>query len=75
MSTYSLAPESAKSTTSLLVTIPEAARLLGVSRDHIYRLIKSRKLPFVDMGLERSMMRIEVSDIRALIASRKSLVK
>jgi excisionase family DNA binding protein len=49
----------------LNMTVPEAARALGCSRDHIYSLINAKRLPFVQLGGTRSMMRIRIVDLVA----------
>ena len=54
----------------LLVDIPTAARMLAVSRDHVYRLIRNRELRSVEMGNGRAKTRIRVADLEALISSR-----
>jgi excisionase family DNA binding protein len=54
----------------LLVDIPTAARMLAVSRDHVYRLIRNRELRSVEMGNGRAKTRIRVADLEALITSR-----
>lgn len=54
----------------LNVTIPEAARMLGCSRDHIYTLMNGGELPFVQLGTTRSMKRIRYADLVKLNKTR-----
>jgi excisionase family DNA binding protein len=54
----------------LLVDIPTAARMLAVSRDHVYRLIRNRELRSVEMGNGRAKTRIRIADLEALIKAR-----
>ena len=51
--------------TPLNLTIPEAAAMLAVSRSHIYDLLLSGALPFVQLGGERSHRRIRLVDLHA----------
>lgn len=37
-------------TQKLLLSVPEAARTLGISRSHLYQLIQSGKLPVIRLG-------------------------
>lgn len=54
----------------LIVSVAEAGRLLAVSRNHVYRLIANRELPVVQLAIGRSLTRIRVRDIEALIDTR-----
>jgi excisionase family DNA binding protein len=47
-----------------LVTLPAAARLLGVSRSKLYELVAAGELPTVRIGRSR---RIAVADLEALV--------
>jgi excisionase family DNA binding protein len=60
-----------RSGTPLLVTIPEAARLLAVGRSTLYELIGSGQLTTVHIG--RSV-RIAVDELEAFVSRRKSVV-
>jgi excisionase family DNA binding protein len=56
-----------------LYTVPEAAKMLGVSRAHAYRLVASGELRVIDVGLKGSakpMSRVRADDIAEFIASR-----
>lgn len=35
---------------TIYVSIPEAARKTGISRDYLYALVKSREIPFLKIG-------------------------
>lgn len=48
----------------LLLTIPEAAKMLGLSRAMLYKLIKAGKLRCIHIG---RAARVSVADIRRLI--------
>lgn len=48
----------------LLVAIPEAARMLGISRSSVYRLLDQGKLATVKMNQRRL---VTVASIRALV--------
>jgi excisionase family DNA binding protein len=39
-----------RGTEKLLLSVPEAAEALGVSRSHLYNLIQSGKLPVIRLG-------------------------
>lgn len=56
--------------TPLLVKIPEAAAVLGVGRDEIYRLIKSGDLERVTTGARGS--RIVVASLHAYVERLKA---
>jgi excisionase family DNA binding protein len=47
-----------------LVTLPEAARLLGVSRSKLYELVAAGELPTVRIGRSR---RIAVADLEEFV--------
>lgn len=51
--------------TALLVSIPEGARLLGISRSHAYNLVAGGRLHPIRIG--RSV-RLRVAELEALIA-------
>jgi excisionase family DNA binding protein len=56
-----------------LVTIADAARMLGVSTDTVYRLASGGDLRLIDMSkpdAARPAWRIDLADIHALIARR-----
>jgi excisionase family DNA binding protein len=55
---------------ALLVSVRDAARLLGVSRDTVYRLFITGELRKVQMGLDRSLIRVRVSEVYAVIETR-----
>lgn len=63
-------PSMAITVTPLIVSVAEAAAILSVSRDHVYRLIESRELPVVQMAIGRSLTRIRMSALEALVDSR-----
>jgi excisionase family DNA binding protein len=65
LNTSSIA-ESPPSRTSLLLTIPEAAAALRVSRSSIYRLLDSGKLPWVQICGKR---RVSTAEIHRFIAA------
>jgi excisionase family DNA binding protein len=46
--------------TSHLLTIPAAARLLGISDDLLYRAVKSGQIPTVQVGTRRFVARTTV---------------
>lgn len=54
----------------LNLTIPEAAKLLACSRDHVYTLMSTGELPWVQLGISRSMKRIRYADVVKLNKSR-----
>lgn len=54
----------------LLVSVAGAALLLDVSEDHIRRLIKSKEIATVDVGIGRGKTRIRVSVLEAWIDSK-----
>jgi excisionase family DNA binding protein len=54
----------------LNVTIPEAARLLGCGRHHIYNLMNRGELPWVQLGSTQSMKRVLYADILKYNAAR-----
>ena len=54
----------------LLVSVAGAALLLDVSEDHIRRLIKSKEIATVDVGIDRGKTRIRVSVLEAWIDAR-----
>lgn len=55
-----------------LVTVKEAARLLGCSEANLYGLLESGKLPYVPIG-RRKGYRIDVEDLHRFIEQRKIL--
>lgn len=57
----------------LLVSVIQAARLMSVGRDHVYRLIASGELPSFELGIGRPLTRIRVTDLHALIEGRASV--
>jgi excisionase family DNA binding protein len=63
----SLMPASAP---KLLVSVNQAADILSVSRDTIYRLIRAGRLKSVQMGIDRSVLRVRYSDLEELVESR-----
>ncbi|MFI7438665.1 helix-turn-helix domain-containing protein [Nonomuraea indica] len=52
--------------TRFLVTVPEAAEALAISRAKLYQLMASGALIYVQIGRSR---RIRVSDLEAFIAA------
>ncbi|WP_104162812.1 AlpA family transcriptional regulator [Cryobacterium sp. N22] len=55
-------------TPPILLTIPQAAEALAVSRHTIYRLVNDGLLPAVQMGAgTRSMMRVRHADCLKLV--------
>lgn len=53
-----------KNSEVLLVAIPEAARMLGIGRSSVYRLLSQGKLAAVKMNQRRLVV---VASIRALV--------
>lgn len=53
-----------------LITIPAAAKRLGLSRSKLYGLIAGGELPTVRIGRAR---RIALTDLRVFIARRRTL--
>lgn len=51
-----------------LLSVKDAARYLGMSRDTVYRLVETRKIPYVAGGRRRLLAR---ADLDAWIASHK----
>ena len=50
-----------------MLTIPQAAAILGCSRQHVYRLMHAGVIPFVDLsipGSNRSYTRISEVELR-----------
>lgn len=56
---------------SLLLSIPEAAHLLGIHRSSVYRLIDAGELPIVQFLGVRKVARI---DVDSFIAKRRRCV-
>jgi excisionase family DNA binding protein len=52
-------------TAELLITVPEAARRLGIGRSHVYRYIDDGRLRSVRLGRSR---RIAPVDLAAFVA-------
>ncbi len=59
-----------------LLSIPEAATALDVSRPTVYRLIAAGKLPAVPIPIshagERTALRVRAKDIDAYLAQRRA---
>jgi excisionase family DNA binding protein len=51
-----------------LLSIPEAAKSLGINRSTIYRLVTAGKIPLIKLG-SRSLL--DPADLNALIAAGK----
>ena len=61
--------------TAFLVSIPEASRQLGVSRNFLYNLVKKRRIPFY--RLSARTLRVDLNELRdymRLIAEGKPIV-
>jgi excisionase family DNA binding protein len=56
----------------LIVSVAQAATMLSLSREYVYRLINAGELRTVQMGTVGSHLRIRVTDIEKLIESRSS---
>jgi hypothetical protein len=50
----------------LLITIPEAAKLLGITRDHAYDLAKADALPVPVIRFSPKVWRVSLVQIRKL---------
>jgi excisionase family DNA binding protein len=50
--------------TATVVTVPEAAELLGISRNHAYELVKSGDIPALRLG---TAVRVRTSTLRELL--------
>lgn len=55
---------------SRLLKVTEAARLLSVGRDWVYRRIEAGEIPVVELGDTRKNQRIRESDLEAFVADR-----
>jgi excisionase family DNA binding protein len=56
-----------------LLTPAEAARMLGVERDYIYRHAAAGDFPVVRLGSsQRPRLRVDVADLRAWLSSNRS---
>lgn len=55
-----------------LVTPAQAAKLLGISRVHLYKVIDAGELPFVPVGRDR---RVSLADVKALLDARDAASK
>lgn len=54
-----------------LLSIPTVARRLDISRDQVYKLIRSREIRTVDVGAEGSArLRVREDDLLAFIEKR-----
>lgn len=61
---------------SLLVTIPEAATLLSLSRSKTYQLVTSGDLPAVHIGRSARIRRVDLATwIDAQVAQREDLAR
>jgi excisionase family DNA binding protein len=47
-----------RGTEKLLLSVPEAAEMLGISRSHLYQLIQLGKLPVVRLGASVRIPRV-----------------
>ncbi|WP_144069896.1 helix-turn-helix domain-containing protein [Nonomuraea indica] len=57
----------------MLLTIPQAAQAIGVSRAHAYRLVADGDLPVIDVGrkgAKKPKSRVPVASVEAWIARR-----
>lgn len=50
-----------------LISVPEAARLIGCSRGHIYNLIAERRLKRYDIAIKGSKIRLSDEDVERYI--------
>ena len=57
-----------ESTEAILVRVPEAGRLLSISRTSVYNLIEARELEVVHLG---RAVRITMESIRAWVAKQR----
>jgi len=55
-----------------LLTIDEVAEYLGVHRDTVYSLVRSGRLPAMQLGGRKAGWRISQEDVRAFISEAKS---
>jgi excisionase family DNA binding protein len=44
----------------LCVTVPEAAKMLGISRNFAYELVRQHKLPVIELGKRKLIPRIQL---------------
>ncbi len=55
-----------------LVTPTQAAKLLGISRVHLYKMMDAGDVPFVQVGRDR---RVSLGEVKVLLAERDSASK
>lgn len=55
-----------------LVTPAQAAKLLGISRVHLYKVMDAGEIPFVSVGRDR---RIALEDVKQLLTERDAASK
>jgi excisionase family DNA binding protein len=67
MSTFLLTPQGAAQFSPLLLTVPQAARVLAISRSAVYRLIWNGDVTPVHIG--RSV-RLTVAELEQFVAAR-----
>ena len=63
------APAAAAPTSTRLLSMGEASAALGVSRQTVWRLVKEKKLPTVE--IRRGRLRIPESALRAFVEGRR----
>lgn len=50
---------------SYCVTIPEAAKMLRVSRNHMYKMVREHQVPSIQLGRRRVISKIQLQKFLA----------
>jgi excisionase family DNA binding protein len=50
---------------SYCVTIPEAAKMMRVSRNHMYKLVRERQFPSIQLGRRRVISKLQLEKFLA----------
>ena len=56
-----------------LLTVDQVSEYLGVHRDTVYSMIRSGRLPALQLGGRKASWRISESDLAAFVSNRKAL--
>lgn len=57
---------------AFLISIPEASKSLGISKAHLYRLIKAGRIPFYRLSPRTTRLDVEeIKSLGRLIGERK----